>query len=54
MISFFGLQETKRRLVAAGLADTVADERLDDPEALLNDSMSLSNKEKFAGLDLKV
>ncbi|CAM9538671.1 unnamed protein product, partial [Ectocarpus sp. 8 AP-2014] len=46
-------EETKRRLVAAGLADTVGDERLDDPEALLNDSMSLSNRKKFAGLDLR-
>ncbi|CAM9111655.1 unnamed protein product [Ectocarpus sp. 13 AM-2016] len=46
-------EETKRRLVAAGLADTVGDERLDDPEALLNDSMSVSNRKKFAGLDLR-
>ncbi|CAM9423791.1 unnamed protein product [Ectocarpus fasciculatus] len=46
-------EETKRRLVAAGLADTVGDERLDDPEALLNDSMSSSNRKKFAGLDLR-
>lgn len=40
--------------MAAGLADTVGDERLDDPEALLNDSMSVSNRKKFAGLDLRV
>ncbi|CAM9261462.1 unnamed protein product [Ectocarpus sp. 4 AP-2014] len=46
-------EETKGRLVAAGLADTVGDERLDDPEALLNDSMSVSNRKKFAGLDLR-
>lgn len=47
-------QETKRRLVAAGLADNVDDERLDDPESLLNDSMSWSDKKAFAGLRLKV
>ena len=47
-------QETKRRLVEAGLADSVDDERLDDPEALLHSSMSASAKKKFASFDLKV
>lgn len=40
--------------MAAGLAGDIDDERLDDPEALLNDSMSKSNKRLFASLGLKV
>lgn len=47
-------QETKRRLVEAGLADSVDDERLDDPEALLHSSMSASGRRKFASFNLKV
>lgn len=47
-------QETKRRLVAAGLVEDVDDERLDDPEALLHDSMSRSDKKVLARLRLRV
>ncbi|CAN0335777.1 unnamed protein product [Pylaiella littoralis] len=46
-------QETKRRLVAAGLVEDVDDERLDDPEALLHDSMSRSDKKVLARLRLR-
>eukprot|EP00903_Cladosiphon_okamuranus_P013455 g12531.t1 len=46
-------EETKQRLVQAGLANSVDDERLDDPEALLHSSMSSSSKRKFASFNLK-
>ncbi|CAM9323305.1 unnamed protein product, partial [Hapterophycus canaliculatus] len=45
-------KETKQQLVSAGLADSIDDERLDDPEALLKDSMSVSDQRKFANLRL--
>ncbi|CAM9196457.1 unnamed protein product [Scytosiphon promiscuus] len=46
-------EETKHQLVSAGLADSMDDERLDDPEDLLKDSMSVSDKKKFASLGLR-